>query len=90
VILRVRSSGGECRWGVLLFGRRVPVCSGIAEDVEAEARRSNQGRTTHRRTCWPSNTNSIIAPARSSKTVVRPTYSPPCQPRMVRQWCDVD
>jgi hypothetical protein len=33
--------------------------------------RASASPTIHRRTCWPSNTNAIIAPAWSSKIVVR-------------------
>jgi hypothetical protein len=36
VILRVDGSGGQCRWGVLLFGGGVVVGSGFAQDVQAE------------------------------------------------------
>src|SRR3954471_2445165 len=37
VILRGNGSGGQCRGGVLLFGRGVLICSGFAEEVQAEA-----------------------------------------------------
>jgi hypothetical protein len=36
VILRGNGSGGQCRGGVLLFGRWVLICSGFAEDFQAE------------------------------------------------------
>ena len=36
VILRVDGSGGQCRWGVLLFRCGVVVGAGFAQDVQAE------------------------------------------------------
>jgi hypothetical protein len=42
------------------------------------SRRASPSSATRRRSCWPSNTNSTIAPAWSSKSVAPQIYSLPC------------